>query len=141
MRLRIRLERMLLAVTLVGLVSCTDGAGPVLPIEGTWFGEGDRYSLRLAVLHEDGRLQGYGGVVRRTEDPANWEMVSWIVGNYVQPDVFLTLGGSESPTRTFEGRVGRSSMTGTLTTPDSGLVEEFTLKRVCGYTPPREPCP
>ena len=143
MRLRSCLARTLLPLALVGLVSCSDGTGPVLPIEGTWRGSADDYLLRFTVVHDDGVLEGFGSLIHLTlpESPYNTNSYDHIVGTYARPTVSLTFAGGGNPTRTFDGRVGRASMTGTLTTPASGLVQEFTLERVCRYATVGGSCP
>ena len=127
------LERALLAFALIGLVSCSDGTGPVLPIGGEWRGNANGYILRFTLVQEDGALQGYGSLIHLTfpESPYNTHSYEHVAGTYSGPRLSLTFEGNGNPTRTFEGRVGRSSMTGTLATPAGGLVQEFTLEPVC----------
>ena len=137
-------RRILLTVTLGASASCSDATAPVLPIEGEWAGETDRYSLTFVLAHDDGVLEGYGTVIDHDPPPEstdNWHSYEDIVGTYARPIVHLNFSGGPHPALTFEGRVDRSSMTGTLMDKETGLVDEFTLKRVCRYMPPSGVCP
>ena len=124
-------------------VSCSDGTGPVLPVGGTWRGTADGYILRFTVVQDDGVLRGYGSLIHLTfpESPYNTNSYDDVVGTYSGPRVSLTFAGGGNPTRTFEGKVGRSSMTGVLATPAGGLVQEFTLEPVCLRYQAPDRCP
>ena len=96
------MKRPLVSLSLLALVCCQSGLGPVGDISGTWTGSRVEYRLTLDLVQQDSSVSGTGNSWGFINPPTHEYTVT---GRYALPRVTLTLTSDDSVASTFTGTV------------------------------------
>lgn len=92
----------LVSLSLLALVSCQNGLGPVADISGTWTGSRVEYHLTLDLVQQGSSVRGTGNSWAFIY-PSTHEYT--VTGTYSLPNVTLTLTSDDSVVSQFTGTV------------------------------------
>ena len=96
------MKRFLVGLSLLAIVSCQNGLGPVADISGKWTGSRVEYSLTLDLVQQGPSVSGTGN---------SWAFIYpptaeyTITGTYEFPRVTLTLTSNDTVVSQFTGTV------------------------------------
>ena len=96
------MQRTLVGLSLLTLVSCQNGLGPVGDISGTWTGSRVEYRLTLDLVQQGTVVRGRGDSWGFINPPTHEYTVT---GTYSLPNVTLTLTRDDSIVSQFAGTV------------------------------------